>query len=98
MRFWTATLIACALWGYAVWHGRPTPEVDASATPAVSAGPADAGAVSPWRRLLPWTEPEPEPDPIVHCVIGGRAPDEAFLRHSECRARGGHTDEPSWAR
>jgi hypothetical protein len=108
MRLWIAILLACAAWGYAVWQGRPpAPNAAAAADaeaagpgtpPAVSAGPFAAESRPPWGLPLPWREPEAPDDPVVHCLPASGIPDDAFLRLSECQARGGRPDEPSWAR
>ncbi len=78
-------------------HDATSPSVAMAARPA---GPGWPG-LQLWRSLdpsPPWRDdaaPE-QPNPVVHCV-GARSGD-AFLRSSECARRGGHPDEPLWAR
>jgi hypothetical protein len=107
MRLWIAILLACAAWGYVTWQGRPPAETAAAASgavpgpgaePSVSAGPPAAPAAPLWRRVLAWRETEAPDDPVVHCTLAAGTPEDAFLRLSECEARGGRPDDPSWAR
>lgn len=37
-------------------------------------------------------------DPVVLCVFPGEAPEDTFLRHEACLARGGREGASSWAR
>jgi hypothetical protein len=59
------------------------------AQPQAKAAPAEPPAVAAGA-------PEHRGDPVVHCVF--EADDSTFVRRSECAARGGEVDEPSWAR